>query len=474
MKRSTKMILLLMVVAALACSYLAVQNFSQKETVEAADVEYPLLSGAEVTAISWASGDENISLEQQDGAWTMADDAAFPVDQEKAADMAADIGSLTARRQLTGVESLADYGLDAPLFSVTVSLADGTAATIEQGGDNSLSGQTYVRVSGDDSVYLVDDAPAEILDAARDDLLAMESVPEIGDIMTIELSSHETVRKIRYESGDNYVDPDTGKAMDAEAVSTFIDMLTGIQWTGVASYTATAEDKANWLLDDPVAKVVVSSTITEELEDGGVDIQVVEYTLIIGNVTEDNENVYAMIDADSSMVYTLANADAEAVYDALQGSLESAQVIAVDWGELQQLSLMMGAQTIHVEKVTVEAPTETENTAEDGTSDGETADGAVVEEAPVETEQWQMNGTAVNEQLWNRLTALIDGLEFAEAETVSGADEYLVLAFEAADGSAKTLTLVDESADAYGIANEPKTVPADVIDEIVRILRHLV
>lgn len=456
MKRSTKMILLLMLAAALACCYLAVQNFSIKETVQTETTDYPLLSEGDAAGIRWNAGGEEIALRLTDGVWKLEEDGAFPVDQKKAADIAEEICDLTATRQLTGVESLEDYGLAEPLFSVTVDMADGTQTVIYQGSENSLSGQTYVQVSGDDSVYLVDDAPSDILDADRDDLIAMESVAEIGDVMTIEMSSHNTLHTIRYASGDRYYDPETDRTMDAQAVSDFIDLLTGIEWTGVASYSATADDKENWLLTDPVAKVVVSSTVEETLEDGSADIQVVEYTLIIGNETEDGESVYAMIDPDSTMVYTLGTDDAYAVFDALKGGLESTQVISVNWDELTGLSLICGDKTVTAEKVAVEASDDTED------SDAEAA------------EQWQVGGVAVDGEKWSRVQTMIDEMEFTETDDISDAAEYAVLRFETADGTAVTLTFLDASAEAYAIAGEAKSVPASEIDELLRLLRHLI
>lgn len=459
MKRSTKMVLLLMVTVALCCGYLAVQNFSQKESVETADTDYPLLNGQAVTAMTWFNGEEFCTLETAGDIWTLAGNADFPVEQDMAQDMADGLEALTADRQLTGVESLSDYGLEEPVFTVTVALADGSEVTISQGNENSLAEQVYVQISGDDTVYMVDDAPADIFDLSMDDLMAVEELGEVADISVIVLKTPTTEHTFRREDGETarYIEAETGKLLDTELVETFASDAAAIQWSGVVSYSATDEELVAYGLDDPVTSLYITSVEETEDADGEPVITTHEFSLLLGGFTSDSSGVYAMIDG-GRMIYTIAEADANPIFEALQGSLESDQALAVNWDELTEMTLMMGGDTVTVEKVSVEV----EVVAED--SDAE------------ETEiidQWQIDGAAVDAELMERAIGLLAAMETSDDEESSAAGDYLTLAFVEADGNAVTMTLTDDSADAYGVSGEAKTVPAATIDEVVRLIRHM-
>ena len=499
MKRSTKLILLLMVAVALGCGYLAVQNFSEKETVETADASYPLLDEAQVVGMSWSNGEETFTLEKQDDAWVLAGEPDFPMNQTVAADMAAAMEGLTATRQLTGVESLEDYGLDAPLFTVTLTLADGSALTVEQGDENALSSQHYVKVSGDDSVYLVSDAPANTFALDREDMMATEALGTVGDLSTIVLKTPTSEQTFRYEpdASDRYVNADTGKLMDTEAVESFAEAAAAIQWTGVVSYTVDDEALIAYGLDEPMTELYITSSGETEDENGDEVYTTYEYSLLLGGFTSQGDEVYAMV-KDGSMIYTIAESDANPIFQAVQGSLESNQALAVDWDNLSSMSLMQGSETITVNRRTATAATSDADaqTAETADSDAEataeaeetadaeaaaeveeTADAEADETADAEadesTDQWQVDGVDVDAEQVTRIIDLLSALETSDIDAPSDASDYLTLAFVEADGATVTMTLQDESADAYAVAGEAKTVPAAAIDEVARLMRHL-
>ncbi|MDO4357698.1 MAG: DUF4340 domain-containing protein, partial [Clostridia bacterium] len=356
MKRSGKMILLLLVAVALCGGYLAVQNLAQKEVVEAEDVQIKLLTAEadEVTGMSWALDGETVSLEKADGQWVLDGEPDFPVNQEAAQKLAQAVADLTANRQLTGVETLSDYGLEEPTFAVTVTMADGEWRLISQGERNALSGDAYVQISGDESVYIVSDAPADAFDVTRSDLLAMETLPEIGDVMRIELTSPERALSLRYRSAGsgNYVDEATDRAMDDDAVEALIETLKSIEWTGCVSYAASDEERMQFGLDEPTAQVKVSFSTEQESgeDDGETVLESGEYSLLLGGTSSDGGSVYAAAAADSGMVYTVSSEDAQKIYDALDGGLESARVFSVDWDDVAQIRVSVGDSQLLIER----------------------------------------------------------------------------------------------------------------------------
>lgn len=464
MKRSGKMILLLLVAVALCGGYLAVQNLAQKEVVEAEDVQIKLLAAEadEVTGMSWALDGETVSLEKADGQWVLDGEPDFPVNQEAAQKLAQAVADLTANRQLTGVETLSDYGLEEPTFAVTVTMADGEWRLISQGERNALSGDAYVQISGDESVYIVSDAPADAFDVTRSDLLAMETLPEIGDVMRIELTSPERALSLRYRSAGsgNYVDEATDRAMDDDAVEALIETLKSIEWTGCISYAASDEERMQFGLDEPTAQVKVSFSTEQESgeDDGETVLESGEYSLLLGGTSSDGGSVYAAAAADSGMVYTVSSEDAQKIYDALDGGLESARVFSVDWDDVAQIRVSVGDSQLLIER---------------GAQDEAQPEATEEPEATEAQSEWQIGGQSVDAELWTRFTEAIDALEGAATEVEGAGDALLSVEIELSDGAVQSAEFLDTDADAYAIRGEAKSVEAAKIDEILRILRHL-
>ncbi len=489
MRRSGKMILLLLAAVALCGGYLAVQHFSQKETVEAEDVQIALLDAEadEVTGLSWALDGETVSLQKADGRWTLDGDPDFPVDQEAARKLAEAVAGLTASRQLTGVETLADYGLEEPTFAVTVTLADGEWRLISQGALNALSGDAYVQVSGDDSVYIASDAPADAFDMTRSDLLAMEALPEIGDAMRIELTSPERGLALRCRSAGsgNYVDEATDRAMDGDAVEALIEALNAIDWTGCVSYAATDAERTQFGLDEPTARVRVSFSTERESggDDGETTVESGEYALLLGGTSSDDGSVYAATAVDSPMIYTIGSEDARQIYDALDGGLESAKVFSADWDDVAEIRVRTGDGEMRIERdaaspdganeqaeTTAEPEATVEDTAE---AEPESTEQPESTEVPEAQSAWLLDGQRVDAELWTRFTEAIDALESTAADEEGAGDALLSVEIELADGAVQSAEFLDSGADAYAIRGEAKAVDAAEIDALLRVLRHL-
>ncbi len=108
------------------------------------------------------SDDSVVELARDDAsaAWTVSGTAADDsrtVDQDKAATAANNVATLQAVTGFAGDgENLADFGLDAPAFTVEVTTTDDNSYTLNVGGQNPGSSRYYVQ-PGDktDTVYLV-------------------------------------------------------------------------------------------------------------------------------------------------------------------------------------------------------------------------------------------------------------------------------------------------------------------------------
>lgn len=161
MKRNSRLILLLLLLFSLIGCYVLVNYISAKN---AAAVELsktitvlPNLKQDEIIKLMWVYKGEVVKLSKSGEIWQAEADPDLSIDQTYPAAMTSAIVSLTATRELTGIESTSEYGLDTPSFSYVITTADQKEIVLTVGDRSSINSDYYLTVSGRDSVYLVDD-----------------------------------------------------------------------------------------------------------------------------------------------------------------------------------------------------------------------------------------------------------------------------------------------------------------------------
>ena len=87
--------------------------------------------------------------------WVCRDDISLTLDADSISDMLDNLKKVEAEEALTDYDDLSDYGLDSPQNSITVTCGE-TSKTFAIGDYNEMLAEYYLKVDGDDSVYLVD------------------------------------------------------------------------------------------------------------------------------------------------------------------------------------------------------------------------------------------------------------------------------------------------------------------------------
>jgi hypothetical protein len=92
-------------------------------------------------------------------AWEMLLPTPLPpdkVDQARVNGAATRMGYLTASRVITNVTDLAQYGLEPPELTVTLTISNGQEIMLYTGNETPVQNNRYIRLAGDDKmVYLV-------------------------------------------------------------------------------------------------------------------------------------------------------------------------------------------------------------------------------------------------------------------------------------------------------------------------------
>ncbi len=346
MNRQKKLLLLVGVLAAL-CVVIAVVTGVQKhiDTVTTVDEEIVAADPEALTAVSWTKEGATLSFTQADGTWQDASDAAFPVDQEKMADFLSHFESVHASFIIENVEDFAQYGLDDPSCTITLTSADGDTV-LELGDFSTMDEKRYVTL-GDGTVYLIDDDLAGYAVTDRDELMRQDVIPDYdtldGIVATGETAftvEHRPDEELCYTDAYEYYLNDGGsyEPLDSGKVEGLVDTLNALDRTDYATYTADASVLGDYGLDTPAVTFTVTTTADEEQSTA---------TLAFG---KKGDNCYMRMD-DSPIIYkvdadTYNDTIAAAGYDTLRPD----EVLALNWDDVQSIDFTIDDTTYTVDK----------------------------------------------------------------------------------------------------------------------------
>ena len=346
MNRQKKLLLLVGVLAAL-CVVIAIVTGVQKhiDTVTTVDEEIVAADPEALTAVSWTKEGATLSFTQADGTWQDASDAAFPVDQEKMADFLSHFESVHASFIIENVEDFAQYGLDDPSCTITLTSADGDTV-LELGDFSTMDEKRYVTL-GDGTVYLIDDDLAGYAVTDRDELMRQDVIPDYdtldGIVATGETAftvEHRPDEELCYTDAYEYYLNDGGsyEPLDSGKVEGLVDTLNALDRTDYATYTADASVLGDYGLDTPAVTFTVTTTADEEQSTA---------TLAFG---KKGDNCYMRMD-DSPIIYkvdadTYNDTIAAAGYDTLRPD----EVLALNWDDVQSIDFTIDDTTYTVDK----------------------------------------------------------------------------------------------------------------------------
>ncbi len=329
--RKKALIIAIICLAAAAVLYLLVVKLSQKsEEADSSDDALVISSvdSDQITAISYEKDGKSLSFMKEDGTWYDAEDKSFPVDQDSLTTMTNALGAVSATRKLDSPEDLSEYGLDSPALTVRYTASDGKEAEFTVGDTNDAAGGAYLKISGDDAVYLVASDFADTFNSDIYQLADMESFPTItSDSITdinVKSGSHTLEIKNDSDGGRTVLENGEEKENCAESsVTQFINTVTGITFKSHVEYNC--KDWSKYGLDKPAADISVDYTTTETVTETstetvtGTSAESVQETAD----TEETESETETVEVAKQLILHIGSQNEDGdYYAALDGSKE--------------------------------------------------------------------------------------------------------------------------------------------------------
>lgn len=280
--RKKALIIAIICLAAAAVLYLLVVKLSQRsEDADSSDDSLVISSvdSGQITAISYEKDGKSLSFRKEDGTWYNAEDKSFPVDQDSLTTMTNALGAVSATRKLDSPEDLSEYGLDSPVLTVRYMASDGKEAEFTVGDTNDAAGGSYLKISGDDAVYLVASDFADTFNSDIYQLADMESFPTItsDSITDINVKSGSHTLEIKNDSDGGRIVLENGEEKEncaSSSVTQFINTVTGITFKSHVEYNC--KDLSKYGLDKSAADISVDYTTTETVDSEDSDSSKIE------------------------------------------------------------------------------------------------------------------------------------------------------------------------------------------------------
>ena len=280
MKKSTKLVSAVVVLAVLGGVYMGLNTYVSKEektkssSEEESKTEVFSVKTDDIKSLEFIVDKKEVTFEKKDDSWVKKDETAFPVNQTTLDSAASAIETVEADRVLEDVEDLTEYGLDSPSNTVTVDTADGTTK-LNIGDENTSTNQYYISKDDDDStVYVV------AADTVSPFMNSLYDYAQGEDFPTIDSS---TVKKVQVsENKDSYVleensdgatwnvsgDGSSDKeSADTTAAGNVTSGLGSFAFDQFVNYNA--EHLSQYGLDKPYATITVD--YQEEVKDDSTD-----------------------------------------------------------------------------------------------------------------------------------------------------------------------------------------------------------
>lgn len=393
MKRGSKLLLLCGVLVVLGVGYVAVRQLAADP--DELEESIALAGPASPQSLTWTDDSGTLTLNNGESGWSYADDSAFPLDQTVPEDMTAALSAAAATRQIDTPESLEDYGLDAPVLTITAQDEDGTEYSYAFGDVNELTGEYYLLYNGEeDTVYLVGSDLHDAFNYDLYDMVEMETLPEFGSVTGLSVAQPQGSLTLRYEEDGSSLsyDPDNHwflekgdslLALDAGKVSSLTGAITGLYWKSCVTYDVDDQELAAWGLDDNAA--VITATYTAAIDEGEETAEEETFVLRLGNTSD--EGTYAMLEG-SSMVYLIDSETADSLRYASYSSLRSDSICSMDWDTVDRLDITLDGTTYTISFDV----TETEEDGETVTDTLYTWDGQELDSSAVESLLSAVNG----------------------------------------------------------------------------------
>ena len=287
MKKYKSLVILLTVLVVLVVAYVATGQLKKKSAEkENEQKQIAVLDMSDITSIQYTNGTDTMSFIKEGGTWYSESDKEFPLQQSSLKTMAETFGTLSANRELTDGDTLADYGLEEPQYTITLKDADGEQQNIYIG--NAAGEDYYMTVGDKEKIYTVDYSVVNAMNFDLDSMLQKDTFPSIGA---------DNIKKVTITKVGETTEYDADNSDQSDDITAIGGGLGAAYFVDCVDYSVQADELAQYGLDE-----AQRTTVTVVYTDS--DDKEQTFILYVGGRDESDAYNYVQMDG-SNMVNTM-------------------------------------------------------------------------------------------------------------------------------------------------------------------------
>lgn len=179
-------ILLLGIIAYfVAVQYTKSQKQRDRDSETEGQVKLTVIDPDTVDAFSYIKDGATYSYAKADNTWICENDTSLVLDSDSIGTLLDNLKEITAMETIDSYDSLEDYGLNQPQNTISVNCG-GETTTIDIGDYNDMLSEYYMKLSGDDRIYLVDSTLYNAFSKTPDSMVKQEENSDTEEIETTE------------------------------------------------------------------------------------------------------------------------------------------------------------------------------------------------------------------------------------------------------------------------------------------------
>lgn len=182
-KQKIQIITLLAAVVLLCAAYAGIRYYNNRqeekeaekekaETITVTDFEV-----SDITKFSYQLEGQTLSFTKEGENWHYDGDSSVDIDEDAVETLLSKAVNVTAEETVTEYDTLADFGLETPSNTITITTEEGNT-TLLIGNQNEITNQYYLKKADSDVIYLVGSAVATGFNKTVEDLTAEEEETE--------------------------------------------------------------------------------------------------------------------------------------------------------------------------------------------------------------------------------------------------------------------------------------------------------
>lgn len=344
MKKQQRLALLLgVLIAVSALTFAVMKREEHKEIIK--NTPATVLEMKDIDSVSWDYDGSSYAFRKENSGWVYEADEAFPVDEEKMADLLEQFASMGAAFTIEEVEDYGQYGLTDPVCTITLTQGNRTAE-IRLGDYSQMDSQRYASL-GDGNVYLLSHDPLEEFDTDLSGLIRQDkTIPDSVTVENIAVSGGDSYSRdengVSLDDDDVYFRDSDGAALDTDRVDAYVRKLQILELTDYVTYNASEQELKDCYLDTPAKTITVTYTPDEE------DAQAQTFTLHLGKEPDKGEDepgqAYARV-GDSPILYRMDSDTYDKLMACDYNDLRHQRVFYADFAQADSLTVTLDGVT---------------------------------------------------------------------------------------------------------------------------------